>query len=59
MLLRTYYSAYQIMADLVAFQAAFSHIGFNLDLQDGIVNQGIASLMDLLMFQKEQIKHYV
>ncbi len=44
------------MAELVAFRAALLRVGFTPALQDAIVAQGITSITDLVMFQKDHIK---
>jgi hypothetical protein len=44
------------MADLVSFRAALGRVGFIVPMQDAIVMQGLTSIQDLLIFQKEQIK---
>jgi hypothetical protein len=50
------FTASVIMAETLAFRSALARIGFQPPLQDAIVAQGITSLVDLLMFQKDQIK---
>ena len=44
------------MAELVTFRAALGRVGFTPPMQDAIIAQGLTSMPDLLLFQKEQIK---
>jgi hypothetical protein len=44
------------MAELEAFRATLGRVGFTQAAQEAIVNQGVMSFHDLLMFQKDQIK---
>jgi hypothetical protein len=45
------------MAETVTFRAALAHVGLLPAVLDTIVEQGITTIGDLLIFQKDQIKH--